>query len=122
MTFPTQTGSCVCAIGVGFGVAAHALTMEGLAEIDSRLLGVAMGTSDFGVTLFEFALVQDILTLVVILMMTIGTGEITGHVNFMGKSDGRTLFCSVRFPVVDQDVLGLSDEKRHRCGRQYGDH
>ena len=117
VTFPTQTGPCLFAISLGGGVTAHALTVEGLAQVDSGLPRVAMGTLDFGITFFEFALVQDILT-ILIPMMTIRTREITAHVEFMGKSDGRTLFCSVRFPVVDLDVLRLSDQERHRYGRQ----
>ena len=116
VTFPTQTGPCLFSISLGGCVTAYALTMEGLAQIDSGLLGVAMDASDFGITLFEFVLVQDILT-ILIPMMTIRTRQITAHVEFMGKSDGRTLFCSVRFPVVDQDVLRLSDQERHRYGR-----
>jgi hypothetical protein len=106
---------------MGFGVAVHTLSMKRLAQIDSILLGVAVGASDFGITLFKIAFIQDILT-ILILMMTIRTGKITGHMKFMRKRDGRALLCIVGFPMVDQNLLRLSDQERHCQDRQYRGH
>jgi hypothetical protein len=75
----------------GFLVAADALPMIGLFEIQSGFRPVAGGTLDFFVPRFQFAFVQDIFPLL-IEMMTVLTGQSLLDMEVMWKGDRRPPF------------------------------
>jgi len=115
MTRPAQSGARVLTSLFGLRVATDTLSVKGLSEAYLRFLCVAMRTSDIGIPLLEFALIQDVLT-VLVPVMTVGTREVPSHVSLMGESNGRSLFLVIRFHIVDNNLLRLGAE--HRQGHR----
>lgn len=76
---------------------------------------MAVRTSNLRISLLQFALIQYVFT-VVILVMAVRTGEVSGHVDFMGKDNRGPLLSPVCFPVIECDRVRLRTEKRYRHG------
>jgi hypothetical protein len=73
---------------------------------------MAVCTTNIRISFLEFALIQNVFPLVVS-VMTVRTGEVPSHVDFVGKHDRGPLLSSIGFPVVDYDLLWLCSERRY---------
>jgi len=76
---------------------------------------MAMRTSDIGISVLELALIQDVLT-VFILVMAVRAGEIPRHVDFVGEGDRGPLLLLISLHIVEYDLLRLRTEHRQRDG------
>jgi hypothetical protein len=72
---------------------------------------MASTTLNIGGSLLQFALIQDVLT-VLIPVVTIGTGQVSSHMNLMGKMHWWSLLLLIGFHVFERNLLRLCTEDR----------
>ena len=111
MAFSAKPGTGLFLFLQELFMATHALTMESLLQIDSRLQAVAGGTADLRFSLLQFALVEDVFP-VFKNMMTILAGEPGLDVTVVRERDGRSAFPDKVLRMIQDDLVRLSLDPR----------
>ena len=111
MTLTTESWSCLFSCLFRLCVTPHTLVVKGLPKVYPCHLRMAMCTSHTGITLLKFALIQDVLA-VLILVMAGRTREISCHVGFVRERHGWPLFLFVALNIVDDDLFRLGTRCR----------